>query len=43
MKTILVTSNFTYTPENYSNVLEVVINNSRKNIAGVVLVKINLL
>ena len=43
MKTILVTSDLTYTPENYSNVLEVVINNSRQNIAGVVLVKINLL
>src|SRR3989338_11038688 len=43
MKTILVTSDLTYAPQNYSNVLEFVISNSRQQIAGVVLIKINLL
>lgn len=43
MKIILVTSNLTYTPQNYSNVLEFVVGNSKQKIAGVVLIKINLL
>jgi folate-dependent phosphoribosylglycinamide formyltransferase PurN len=43
MKTILVTSDLTYTPQNYSNVLEFVMSNSKQQIAGMVLIKINLL
>ena len=43
MKTILVTSDLTYTSQNYSDVLEFVISHSRQQIAGVVLIKINLL
>ena len=43
MKIILVTSDLTYTPQNYSNVLEFVMSNSKQKIAGVVLVKVNLL
>jgi len=43
MKTILVTSDLTYAPNNYSNILEFIVGNSEKKIAGVVLIKINLL
>lgn len=43
MKTIIVTSNLTYTPQNYNNVLESVLRDSQKYIAGVILIKINLL
>lgn len=43
MKTILITSDLTYAPQNYIDVLEFVLNNSRKHIAGVALIKINLL
>lgn len=43
MKIILVTSDLTYTPQNYSNVLEFVMSNSKQKISGVVLIKINLL
>lgn len=43
MKIILVTSNLTYTPQNYNDVLEFVLSNSKQQIVGIVLVKINLL
>ena len=41
MKIILVTSDLTYAPENYKDVFEFVVRNSRQHIAGVVLVRIN--
>ncbi len=41
MKIILVTSDLTYTPENYNDVFEYVINNVSQHLAGVVIVKIN--
>lgn len=41
MKIILVTSDLTYVPENYNDVFEFVVHNSRHHIAGVVLVRIN--
>lgn len=41
MKIILVTSDLTYCPENYNEVFEYVVQNSRPHIAGVILVKIN--
>lgn len=41
MKIILVTSDLTYCPENYNDVFEYVVQNSRPHIAGVILVKIN--
>lgn len=40
MKTILVTSEITYAPQNYNDVLEFVVNNSCEHIAGVVFIKI---
>jgi methionyl-tRNA formyltransferase len=43
MKTIIVTSNLTYTPQNYNNVLDYVLKNSQDNIAGAVLIRISLL
>ena len=43
MKTILITSNLTYVPGNYDNVLESVLCDSQKHITAVILVKINLL
>ena len=41
MKIILVTSDLTYTPENYNDVFEYVINDTSQHLAGVVIVKIN--
>lgn len=41
MRIILVTSDLTYCPENYNDVFEYVVQNSRPHIAGVILVKIN--
>jgi len=43
MNTILVTSDFTYTPNNYNDVLETVLNKSQKKIRAVILIRINLL
>lgn len=41
MKITLVTSDLTYCPENYSDVFESVVQNSKSHIVGVVLVRIN--
>lgn len=41
MKIILVTSDLTYIPENYNDVFEFVVQNSRQRIVGVVLIKIS--
>jgi len=41
MKIILVTSDLTYVPQNYDEVLEFVIRKSRQHIAGIILAKIN--
>ncbi len=41
MKTILVTSDITYCPDNYTNVLESVLEHSRAHIAGLVIITIS--
>lgn len=41
MKTILVTSDLTYAPQNYNDVLDFVLKNSEQHIAGVILIRIN--
>lgn len=41
MKIILVTSNLTYVPQNYDDVLENILNAREKDIAGIILIKLN--